>query len=81
MPISHERFEYHLTPDGWIAGSEHLDFGSKERPIPPDRVLTVDRIETMSSSFSKVEVEFKETYRSETSAVVEELIIKFGEHP
>lgn len=81
MPASHERFEYHLTPSGWVEGSEYLDVGSHERPTPPDRVLTVERIEIMPSTFSRIEVSYEETYRSSDSTAVEALIAKYGNRP
>ena len=55
MSASNEWSEYHLTPNGWVEGSEKLDFSRTERPAPADRVLTVRQHDYLSSSFSKLD--------------------------
>jgi hypothetical protein len=55
MSASNEWSEYHLTPGGWVEGSEKLDFNRSERPAPVDRVLTVRQHDYLSSSFSKLD--------------------------
>jgi hypothetical protein len=52
MVASSEWFEYHLTPsEGWVSGSEKLDFGGvKEKATPADRVLTLRLTEEISWS-------------------------------
>lgn len=56
MSASNEVFQYHLTPNGWVTGSEKIDFsGWEERPIPEDRLLTVSFREYMSSDFSAID--------------------------
>lgn len=56
MSLSNEWFEYHLTPAGWIAGTEKLDSGTRNVPVPTDRVLTVQFHDSRSSIYSKPEL-------------------------
>ena len=41
MSASNEYWTWHLTPRGWEEGTEKLDSGTTERPVPPDTVLTL----------------------------------------
>jgi hypothetical protein len=82
MSASNEWFEYHLTPNGWIEGSEKIDFaGIKEKKVPDDKVLTLRFHEYMSSTFSPVDKWYEETYRHGEDGLVEDLTKKFGELP
>ena len=82
MSASNEWFEYHLTPAGWVAGSEKIDFaGLKPKPAPIDRVLTVRYHEFMSSSFSKMKKWREEVWRSDDEAKVRELVATHGKAP
>lgn len=39
--LSKEYTIWHLTPNGWIEGTNKKDFvGTAEKPIPKDRVLS-----------------------------------------
>jgi hypothetical protein len=53
MALSDEWWEYHLTPQGWVEGSEHLDSSFKKVAAPEGTVLTVRWVEYVSSSYSK----------------------------
>lgn len=82
MAASREWWQWHLTPEGWVQGSERLDFGEpKIVPPPDDRVLTVEYREEMSSVYSKMEQSIRELWRSEDDAAVQKLVAEFGEHP
>lgn len=82
MSASNEWDEWHLTPQGWIAGSEKVDFaGVTEKPIPPDRVLTRRYHERQSSSFSKVDRFVSTEWRGPDAEEVARLLTKFGQHP
>ena len=52
MSGNQEWWEFHLTPKGWIRGSERLADGAKERPIPPDRLLTIRQHEHAPSAYA-----------------------------
>ena len=56
MSASNEWEEWHLTPTGWVPGSEQIDFvGVKQVAPPSDRVLTNGYHEKQSSTFSKLD--------------------------
>ena len=55
MSASNEYSIWHLTPRGWEEGTEKLDFGTTERPVPPDAVLTLEYHERYSSIYSAPE--------------------------
>lgn len=81
MALSNEWHEYHLTPKGWVEGSEELDFSSQERPTPCDRVLTLRFCEYQSSSFSPVDRSTEVAWRSTDVGEVERLEKTFGSRP
>lgn len=57
MSASNEYFEYHLTPGGWVDGSQKIDFqGRTERPTPTDTLLTVCFREFMASAYSGLQL-------------------------
>ncbi len=83
MSLSHEWWEYHLTPKGWIEGSKQLDFGGEQKKdIPKDRVLSVRFHERLASAFSKSDDWYEEFFRSPNNKeLVQSLITKFGALP
>ena len=81
MSASNEWFEYHLTPGGWTEGSEKLDFGGTERPVPGDRVLTVRQHDYLSSTFSKPERWSTIEWRHPDRKLIDRLTAKFGKLP
>ena len=82
MSASDEWFEYHLTPAGWVEGSEKIDFaGIKKKRIPADRVLTLRFHQFLSSGFSKMDTWFEKIWSHKDSSKVEELTAKFGNRP
>lgn len=81
MSASHETFEYHLTPHGWVEGTEHLDGGGAiERPVPEDRVASFVEEQHMGSVYSKLSVTWHQTW-PEGKVDLTALYKKFGEHP
>jgi hypothetical protein len=79
MSASNEWWEYHLTKEGWIQGSEKLDFGSeKVVPEPPGTLLTRTYKQYMSSSFSPLEKTYSDS--GEKTPEVLELLKKYP-HP
>lgn len=83
MSASHEWTEWHLTPSGWVSGSERVDFGGvTEKPAPPDRVLTCRYTERLSSSFSTMDRTVRELWRRPgDDALIASLLKKHGECP
>lgn len=81
MPASDEWFVFHLTPNGWARGTEKLDNGMFERPIPEDRVLTVVRSEYIASSYSRMQIDYEETFNSGDASIIAELKERFGNLP
>lgn len=79
MSASNECFTWHLTPRGWEEGTEKLDFGTTERPVPADTVLTLEFHERMSSIYSPPERWIEVDVRNQQEA--EDLKRKFGSIP
>ena len=56
MSASNEWAEWHLTPTGWVIGSQNSDSQETQVVSPPvNRVLTCNYKEYMSSGVSKLE--------------------------
>jgi hypothetical protein len=81
MSASNEWTEWHLTPNGWIRGTEQEDFRTVERPPPPDRVLTCTYHDFLSSTFSKPDRYVEEDWRSADAVHVQQLLEKYGPCP
>lgn len=79
MSASDEWEDVHLTPSGWVDGSDKRDFaGVTHRPVPTDAVLTVHRRVYVASTFSKPDVSESETRHTDDLAIIEELRKKYG---
>jgi hypothetical protein len=82
MPVNNNWFEYHLTPMGWISGSEGNNYLEiKEKIIPKDRVLILRFYEILSSPFSKLDKWYTEHWRHEDTAKINVNIEIYGEMP
>jgi hypothetical protein len=82
MSLSSEWFYYHLTPRGWVEGTEQLDFGAGvERPVPDDRVMTVVFHESLSSIFSQPARSAYVEWRHSASRSIKRLQERFGAPP
>lgn len=55
MSASNEYWTWHLTPRGWEEGTEKLDSGTIEKPVPDDTVLTLEYHERYGSIYSSPE--------------------------
>lgn len=80
MAASNEWDEWHLTPSGWVKGTEKTDFALNEVPPPKDRVATFKYQEYISSVHSRMHITWEEMW-SETRAETALLIKKFGRYP
>lgn len=82
MSASNEWTEWHLTPAGWVRGSERTDYQKEKRVAPPgDRVQTCKYTEFLSSSFSSLDKDVSILWESDNKDAVNSLINKFGECP
>jgi hypothetical protein len=77
-----EWMEFHLTQDGWVEGSDKIDFvGLREKEIPKDRVLTLRFYEPSSRPGSAQKRWYAEVWRHPDKGVVDELVKKHGARP
>lgn len=82
MSLSSDHFKYHLTPAGWIAGSEKLDWCAEtDVPKPADALLTVNEHRKISHWSAGEDVDCYEIWRSPDTKAVEQAIEKFGDKP
>ncbi|MBC8641566.1 hypothetical protein IAG25_32605 [Caballeronia sp. EK] len=79
MSASYEWTEWHLTPDGWIRGSEKTDFDRTIVDPPGQRVLTVRFIDE-NSGYSAHQ-SHREEWRSSDEAAVQAFLERFGPAP
>lgn len=80
MAASSEWTEWHLTPRGWVRGTEKIDSGITKREAPPDRVLSVTFHEECNG-YSRVHCKTTEDWKSTDHEAVNAFITKFGEAP
>jgi len=81
MSASNEWTEWHLTPAGWVEGDSKTDFSKSLKPVPVDRVQTVEHRQYLSSSFSRLEITNDILWSCEDEEVIAELREKFGASP
>ncbi|WP_396604869.1 hypothetical protein ACFLEY_22385 [Bradyrhizobium sp. YCK136] len=81
MSLSNEWTEWHLTPEGWVRGTEKEDFRTINREPPPDRVKTVVYKQRLASVYSKLEEGHSVTWAANDSAAISRLETKFGPPP
>jgi hypothetical protein len=81
MSASNEWTEWHLTPSGWVVGTEKEDFRKIERDPPADRVKTVRWHDYLSSGFSKPHRYHSDVWSSEDKDAIARLEAQFGPAP
>jgi len=82
MAASYEWTEWHLTPEGWVRGSNRVDINVvTEVPLPRNRVATFRYSEKMTSPFSDADKYVDEIWMSDQKEVVEGLKKQFGDCP
>jgi hypothetical protein len=79
MSASYEWTEWHLTPAGWIRGSERTDFSKTIKEPPTDRVLTVTY--TDENSGYSAHQSHSEDWRGEDADSVAALLEQYGPAP
>lgn len=80
MPLTNDLWEWHLTPTGWVLGTERLNQFVEERVTPEDRVLSGRFEETLEDAFSELKLTW-EVYWQHPRADTSHLLSKFGEKP
>ncbi len=81
MSLSNEWTEWHLTPEGWVRGTEKEDFRTITREPPAERVKTVRWHDYLSSRFSKPDRYHSDIWVSSDRSAVAALEAKFGPPP
>jgi len=82
MATSKEWKEWHLTPSGWIGGSEKSDFQPALNVEPPnDRVLSCVYEETLLSAFSNLKTSVDVKWSSNDIDLIKKLKNEFGDCP
>jgi hypothetical protein len=81
MSLSSEHFDHHLTPNGWVDGTQHLDFSNNVVAVPDDTLMTVQEHRKISHYMADEDVWCTETWRSNNTEAVEAAIAKYGAEP
>jgi hypothetical protein len=82
MSYSKEWTEWHLTPAGWLRGSERTDgVGVELKPDPEDRVLTKRWTEEQSSPYSSMERYETTIWRSGDEEAIKRYLEQYGDFP
>ncbi len=80
--LSNEYYIMHLTPHGWVDGTEKTAGGIVERPVPSYAVLSLTFHETVRGLLSQKEQWVKVEYRiDKSSGMFKILFATFGKLP
>ena len=80
--LSDEYYIMHLTPHGWMDGTEKTAGGTVERPVPDDAVLSLTFHETVRGLLSQKEQWVEVEYRINSSSdKLKILFSTFGKFP
>ncbi|MBD1913218.1 MULTISPECIES: hypothetical protein [unclassified Leptolyngbya] len=80
MSVSRSCREWHLTPGGWVVGTDLYSVEQEDVEPPLDRLLTVQCGEELHNSFSRTERYKYETWRAVgKDSLIAELLEKYGE--
>ena len=80
--LSDEYYIMHLTPHGWVDGTEKTSSGMLERPVPNDAVFSVTFHETVRGLLSQKEQWGETEYRIDKSSdMLKILFVTFGKLP
>ena len=84
MSAGHDWRDWHLTPEGWIAGSKRADVADKRLPVipvPVGCVLTLRWHTFLPTEHSPPASYYTKVLRGKGEAVVNELLAKYGDDP
>lgn len=80
MALSNEYMEWHLTPNGWVEGTDKHDFGIKLVEPPANCLLTVQCGTKMTSAFSPLTPYKREIWRAvDQDQLIAALLEKYGD--
>ena len=80
--LSDEFYIMHLTPHGWVDGTEKTDGGTVERSVPDDTVCSLTFHETIRGILSQQERWVEAEYRTDKSSdMIKILFATFGKLP
>ena len=80
--LSDEYYIMHLTPHGWVEGTEKTARGTVERPVPGDVVFSLTFHETVSGILSQPEQWVDVRYRIDASSgMLKILFATYGKLP
>jgi hypothetical protein len=80
--LSDEYYIMHLTPHGWVDGTEKTDRGIVERPVPHDAVFSLTFHETVRGLLSQKEQWVEVKYQIDRSSdMLKILFSTFGKLP
>ena len=80
MSASHEWTDWHLTPNGWVAGTVKRDNGEIEIEVPNSRVLTF-RYSEVHNGYGPLYELSQEMWRGSEGDAVDALLARFGQAP
>ena len=80
--LSDEYYIMHLTPHGWVEGTEKTARGTVERPVPDDAVFSLTFHETVRGLLSQKEQWVEAKYRIGCSSdILKILFATYGKIP
>ena len=80
--LSDEYYTMHLTPHGWVEGTEKTSKGIVEHPVPDDAVFSLTFHETVSGLLSQKEQWVEAKYRiGRSSDMLKILFATSGKRP
>ena len=78
MSASNEWTDFHLTKNGWVRGSDKMDFAGVTEVVPPDNVLLTRRYkEYLASVYSSMEFTYSDTICSSDSDLIESTLVEY----
>lgn len=80
MAASNEWEKWHLTPDGWVKGTEKTDFSRKEVVPPRSRVATYKYQEYVGNVHSKMQISWDQVWAKDSTST-QDLKDQYGEYP
>lgn len=81
MAASDEWTDWHLTPSGWVKGSQETDYSTTEKVTPEDAVLTMRWHVYQGSAHGRTQRYHEETWAVADRSLIDKLQSQHGEAP